>query len=242
MARTDEAALRREMVETCRRMNASGINQGTSGNLSARCGDGFLVTPSSIAYETMKPGDIMAMAFDGTFEGKHRPSSEWRFHRDILRAREDVNAILHCHSVHATTLAVHHKAIPAFHYMVGVAGGSTIRCARYATFGTQALSDAALAALEGRLACLLGQHGQISLGKTLAGALWLAVEVETLAHMYVQALPLGEPPVLPEEEMARVLEQMRRMSYGQMPEPEGSNDVARPKPGKAAGKRPARRT
>jgi L-fuculose-phosphate aldolase len=241
MARTDEAALRREMVETCRRMNASGINQGTSGNLSVRSGEGFLITPSSIAYDTMKPGDIMAMGFDGTFEGKHRPSSEWRFHRDILREREDVNAVLHCHSVYATTLAVHHKAIPAFHYMVGVAGGSTIRCARYATFGTQALSDAALEALEGRLACLLGQHGQISLGKTLAGALWLAIEVETLARMYVQALPLGEPPVLPEEEMRLVLEQMRRMSYGQMPEPEGSNDVARPKPAKPAAKRPGRR-
>ena len=237
MAKTDEAALRREMVETAKRMNASGINQGTSGNLSVRCGNGFLITPSSLPYETMKPADIMKMAFDGTYEGEHRPSSEWRFHRDILREREDVNAVLHCHSVHATTLAVHHKAIPAFHYMVGVAGGSTIRCARYATFGTQALSDAALEALDGRLACLLGQHGQIALGKTLGHALWLAIEVETLANMYVQALPLGEPPVLPEEEMARVLEQMRRMSYGQMPEPEGTNDVARPKAGKAARKR-----
>ncbi len=237
MSKTDEAALRRELAETCRRMNQAGINQGTSGNLSVRCGDGFLVTPSSLPYETMKPADILRMGFDGSYEGKHRPSSEWRFHRDILREREDVNAVLHCHSVYATTLAVHHKAIPAFHYMVGVAGGSTIRCARYATFGTQALSDAALEALDGRLACLLGQHGQIALGKTLAGALWLAVEVETLSRMYVQALPLGEPPVLPEEEMARVLEQMRRMSYGQMPEPEGSNDVARPKAEKARKRR-----
>lgn len=229
MAKTDEHALRREMADTCRHMNAAGINQGTSGNLSVRCGDGFLITPSSLPYDAMRPVDIMKMSFDGTFEGKHRPSSEWRFHRDILRAREDVSAVLHCHSVYATTLAVHHRSIPAFHYMVGVAGGTTIRCARYATFGTQALSDAALEALEGRLACLLGQHGQIALGKTLASALWLAVEVETLARMYVQALPLGEPPVLDDEEMARVIGQMQRMSYGQMPEPEGSNDVARPK-------------
>jgi L-fuculose-phosphate aldolase len=185
----------------------------------------------------MQPADIMKMGFDGVFEGKHRPSSEWRFHRDILRERQDINVVLHCHSVYATTLAVHHKAIPSFHYMTGVAGGTTIRCARYATFGTQALSDAAIEALQGRLACLLGQHGQISLGKDLSHALWLANEVETLSRMYVQALVLGEPPVLDDEEMARVIEQMRRMSYGQMPEPEGSHDIARPK----TAARPARR-
>ena len=241
MAKTNERALRREMAETCRRMNAAGINQGTSGNLSVRCGEQFLITPSSLPYDTMTPDDLMKMAFDGSYEGPHRPSSEWRFHRDILREREDVNAVLHCHSVYATTLAVHHRPIPAFHYMVGVAGGTTIRCARYATFGTQALSDAALEALQDRLACLLGQHGQIALGKTMASALWLAIEVETLARMYVQALPLGEPPVLPDEEMARVLEQMRRMRYGQMPEPEGSNDVARPTGAKGARKGSSRR-
>lgn len=224
-----EHALRRDMVETCRRMNATGINQGTAGNLSVRCGDGFLITPSSLPYEQMKPHDIMRMGFDGSYEGRHRPSSEWRFHRDILRARTDVDVVLHCHSVYATTLACHHRTIPSFHYMVAVAGGTTIKCARYATFGTQELSDAALEALDGRLACLLGQHGQISLGKTLAGALWLAIEVETIARLYVQALPLGEPPVLDDAEMARVLEQMRRMSYGYGPEPEGSNDIARPK-------------
>ena len=231
MSKAQEAALRREMVATCRKMNSTGINQGTAGNLSVRLdADSFLITPSSLPYEIMKPGDIMKMWFDGTFEGPHRPSSEWRFHRDILRHREDINVVLHCHSIYATTLAVHHKTIPSFHYMTGVAGGTTIRCARYATFGTQALSDAAIEALDGRLACLLGQHGQISLGKTLAGALWLAVEVETIARMYVQALTLGEPPILPDEEMARVIAQMQRMSYGQMPEGEGANDVARPKP------------
>ena len=231
MSISEEAALRRALVATCQRMNAAGINQGTSGNLSVRCGADFLITPSGLPYDSMRPADIMKMTFDGRYEGKHRPSSEWRFPRDILREREDIAAVLHCHSVYATTLAVHHKPIPAFHYMVGVAGGSTIRCARYATFGTQALSDAALEALDGRLACLLGQHGQIALGTTPAGALALATEVETLARLYVQALPLGEPPVLDEEEMARVLEQMRRMRYGQMPEPEGSNDIARPKAG-----------
>jgi len=220
--------LREQMVATCRRMNESGINQGTAGNLSVRTESGFLITPSSMPYDTMTAEDIVEMDFDGTYVGR-RPSSEWRFHRDILKARDDINVVLHCHSVYATTLACHHKTIPSFHYMTGVAGGTTIRCSRYATFGTQALSDAALEALEGRLACLLGQHGQISLGKTLDAALWLAVEVETLSRMYVQALALGEPPVLPDEEMERVIAQMKRMSYGLGPEAEGSNDIALPR-------------
>jgi len=180
----------------------------------------------------MTPEDIVEMDFDGTYVGR-RPSSEWRFHRDILRKRDDVNVVLHCHSVYATTLACHYKRIPAFHYMVGVAGGNDIRCAAYATFGTQALSDNALAALEGRLACLLGQHGQISLGKTLEAALWLAIEVETLSRLYVQALTLGDPPILPDDEMERVIAQMRRMSYGLPPEADGVNDVARPRAGSA---------
>lgn len=225
---TDIAALRREMVETCRRMNSSGINQGTAGNLSVRTDTGFLVTPSSLAYDTMTPDDLVEMDFDGTYSGR-RPSSEWRFHRDILKNRPDINVVLHCHSIYATTLACHHKTIPSFHYMTGVAGGTTVRCAEYATFGTQALSDHALVALKDRLACLLGQHGQISLGKTLEAALWLAIEIETLSRMYVQALTLGEPPVLPDDEMARVIEQMRKMSYGHAPDAEGVNDTARPK-------------
>jgi len=231
MATSDTQALRREMVDICRRMNASGINQGTAGNLSVRIDGGFLITPSSLPYETMTPEDIVEMDFDGTYVGR-RPSSEWRFHRDILRKRDDVNVVLHCHSVYATTLACHYKRIPAFHYMVGVAGGNDIRCAAYATFGTQALSDNALAALEGRLACLLGQHGQISLGKTLEAALWLAIEVETLSRLYVQALTLGDPPILPDDEMERVIAQMRRMSYGLPPEAD-VNDVARPRAGSA---------
>ncbi len=223
---SNQQALRVEMVNICRRMNSSGINQGTAGNLSVRLAKGFLITPSGLPYDTMTPQDIVEMDFDGTYAGR-RPSSEWRFHRDILKARDDVDVVLHCHSIYATTLACHHKSIPSFHYMTGVAGGTDIRCAQYATFGTQALSDNALVALKDRKACLLGQHGQISLGKTMEAALWLAIEVESLSRMYVQALTLGEPPVLPDEEMARVLEQMRRMSYGLGPEAEGSNDVPR---------------
>jgi L-fuculose-phosphate aldolase len=223
-----ELTLRRQMVLTCRKMNETGINQGTAGNLSVRHGDGFLITPSSLPYDGMEPEDLVEMGWDGSYAGR-RPSSEWRFHRDILKARPDVNVVLHCHSAFATSVACHHRTIPAFHYMVGVMGGNTLRCARYATFGTQALSDAAIEALEGRMACLLGQHGQISLGTTLEGALWMAVEVETLARMYVQALALGEPPVLPDDEMERVIAQMKRMSYGLGPEEEGANDVARPR-------------
>lgn len=229
MTSANDTAVRTEMVATCRRMNATGINQGTAGNISIRDGEGFLITPTSLPYDQMEPDDLVRMAFDGSYEGRRRPSSEWRFHRDILAARHDIDVVLHCHSMYATTLAVHHKTIPSFHYMTGVAGGTTIRCARYATFGTQGLSDAALEALQDRFACLLGQHGQISLGKTLSSALSLAVEVETLSQMYVQALTLGEPPVLSDEEMARVLQQMKNMSYGQAPDLDGVNDVARQK-------------
>jgi L-fuculose-phosphate aldolase len=223
----DSKSQRDEMVAICRRMNASGINQGTAGNLSVRSPKGFLITPTSLPYDLMTSDDIVQMYFDGTYEGARRPSSEWRFHRDILQSRTDINCVLHCHSIYATTLAVHHKTIPSFHYMTGVAGGTTIRCARYATFGTQALSDAAIEALKDRLACLLGQHGQISLGKTPAAALALAIEVETLSRLYVQALTLGDPPVLDDEEMTRVIQQMRNMSYGEAPDLEGVNDLAR---------------
>ncbi len=229
MTSYDDLAVRREMVETGRRMNASGINQGTAGNISIRNPSGFLITPTSLPYDQMQPEDLVQMSFDGTYEGRRRPSSEWRFHRDILAARQDINVVLHCHSVYATTLACHHKTIPSFHYMTGIAGGTTIRCAKYATFGTQALSDNAIEALQDRLACLLGQHGQISLGKTLAGALSMAIEVETISRLYVQALTLGEPPILSDEEMGRVLQQMKQMSYGQAPDLDGVNDVARPK-------------
>jgi L-fuculose-phosphate aldolase len=229
MTQATNLGLRTEMVDICRRMNSSGINQGTAGNLSARLDGGFLITPTSLPYERMQPADIVEMGFDGTYSGLHRPSSEWRFHRDILKARSDINVVLHCHSIYATTLAVHHKTIPSFHYMTGVAGGTTIRCAKYATFGTQALSDNALEALEGRLACLLGQHGQISLGKNLEAALWLGIEVETISRLYVQALTLGDPPILSDEEMGRVIRQMQQMSYGQAPDLDGVNDTARPR-------------
>jgi L-fuculose-phosphate aldolase len=221
-------SLREEIIRTALEMNARGINQGTSGNVSARVEDGFLITPSGMPYEDLRPEDIVEMAWDASYVGP-RPSSEWRFHRDILRSRPDVEAIVHTHSCFATTLAIHKVDIPACHYMVAMAGGPTVRCADYATFGTQELSDNALRALEGRLACLLAHHGVIALGKTLRKALGLAVEVENLARMYIHAQALGKPPVLPDEEMARVMEQMRRMSYGQAPDRDGAADTPRPR-------------
>ena len=176
------ADLRRGIIDTCLAMNRLGINQGASGNLSARIPGGFLITPSGMPYEETEPADIVEMGFDGSYAGERRPSSEWRFHRDILAAREDARVVLHAHPTFATVLAVHGRPIPSFHFMVALAGGDTIRCAPYATFGTQELSDGALKALEDRRACLLANHGMIVLGKTPKGALALAVEVETLAR------------------------------------------------------------
>ncbi len=210
--------LRQGLIETCIAMNESGLNQGTSGNLSHRIEGGMLITPTSMPYDQMKNDDIVEMAFDGTVTGKHRPSSEWRFHRDILRKRSDVNVVLHTHSVYCTTLATHGRGIPSFHYMVAVAGGTDIRCAPYACFGTQELSTVALEALKDRTACLLGHHGLIVLAETYEKAMWRAIEIETLAKMYVHALAIGEPPHLSEKEMAQVIEQMRRMAYGDAPD------------------------
>jgi L-fuculose-phosphate aldolase len=213
---TQEDSLRAAVVETARAMNALGINRGKSGNVSSRLAegiDGFLVTPSGLAYERTSPGDVVAMTLEGESKGRLRPSSEWRFHRDIYRARREVGAIVHTHAPFATTLACLDRGIPSFHYMVAVAGGADIRCAPYATFGTQQLSDHALAALEGRKACLLAHHGMIAVGGDLASALALAVEVETLAEMYWRALQIAEPALLPREEMDEVLR--RFATYGQ---------------------------
>jgi L-fuculose-phosphate aldolase len=201
----NETEQRQALVEHGRRMNEAGINQGKSGNLSARLGDGFLVTPSAIAYDVMQPDDIVKMRWDGTYDGKRRPSSEWRLHRDIYRGRQDARAIVHAHAMFATTLACLDREIPPFHYMVAMAGGSSIPCAPYATFGTQELSDCTVAALAGHKACLMSHHGMVAFSDTLPSALALAIEVETLAAMYWRALQIGEPTVLNADEMARVL-------------------------------------
>lgn len=204
---------RQALIATARRMNALGINQGKSGNLSRRIRGGFLVTPTGMAYDALEPADIVPMRFDGTYRGKRLPSSEWRFHRDILAARPEVNAVIHTHAMFATTLACLGRDIPPFHYMIAVAGGDTIRCAPYATFGTEELSRHAVMALRDRRACLLANHGMIALGADLDSALALAVEVETLAAMYWRALQVGKPKLLGRAEMKRVIEKFR--TYGQ---------------------------
>lgn len=208
----DDRALRRALIETALAMNRLGINQGKSGNVSARAKGGFLVTPSGLAYEETKPADIVFVDGAGKAKGRRKPSTEWRFHRDIYAQRPDANAIVHTHSPFATSLSCLRKSIPSFHYMVALAGGLDIRCARYATFGTQALSDNALAALEGRRACLLANHGAIALGADLDAALARALEVETLARQYLQALQAGKPVLLSRAEMARVLKKFE--DYG----------------------------
>ena len=212
----DEADLRHQVVESARALNASGINQGTSGNVSARIDGGLLITPTSLPYEQMQPADLVALDLQGQplHDGQRRPSSEWRLHADILRQRPEAQAVVHCHSTSATALACHGLDIPPFHYMVAIAGGSTVRCAPYALFGTQAFSDLALEALIGRRAALLAQHGQVTLAASLQQALRLAIEVETLARMYLQALQLGEPRLLDTAQMAAVHQQFNALLYG----------------------------
>ena len=210
----NEQALRAQIIDTCLAMNAGGLNQGTSGNVSARLGDGLLITPSALPYDQMRPEDIIFLDKDGAPHGPHNPSSEWRFHRDILRARADIDAVVHTHAMHAATLAIMQRPIPAVHYMVAVAGGRDIRCCPYATFGTQALSDHVLEALKDRFACLMAHHGMIACGASLEKALWLAGEVEALAQMYWGALQIGEPAVLGDDEMDVVLQKMQDYRYG----------------------------
>jgi L-fuculose-phosphate aldolase len=210
-----EQALRGDIVAKCRWMNASGLNQGTSGNISARCGDRMLITPSGIAYDEMDGDHLAVMPLDGEpgkWTGPFAPSSEWRIHLGILKARPDVGAVVHTHSIHATALSMCRREIPACHYMIAAAGGATVRCADYATFGTEELSANALTALEGRHCCLLANHGMIATGSDLSRAMWLAVELETLAEQYCLSLAIGGPVVLPDDEIARVTERFK--SYG----------------------------
>ncbi len=206
-------AERQELIATVRKMNALGINQGTSGNASVRLGDGYLITPSGMAYEDLKPEDIVEMSFDGEVSGRRNPSSEWRFHHDLLAARPEFGAVVHTHGKGVMTLACQRMELPPFHYMIAVAGGNTIRCADYATFGTQELSDNALKAIEGRKACLLANHGLLAAEASLARALALAVEAETLCETYWRILQIGDPVLLSEAEMEEVRAQFAK-GYG----------------------------
>ncbi|TCS60912.1 L-fuculose 1-phosphate aldolase [Varunaivibrio sulfuroxidans] len=208
-----EQSLRADVIKIALDMLSTGLNKGKTGNVSARVDGGFLITPSGVDYAALGPADIALMNMNGDSVGPLKPSSEWRFHRDIYLNRADVGAVVHAHSPFCTALACVAMAIPAFHYMVAVAGGRDIRCAPYATFGTQALSDRAVIALDGRKACLLANHGMIAVGGTLAQALAVASEVESLAEQYWRALQIGRPIILEDDEMDLVLEKFK--SYGE---------------------------
>jgi len=203
---TSEAEARDAVVAAMRRLDAAGLNRGASGNVSVRWGSAMLITPSAVPPADLGPDLIVRMdlaAEDGAYEGTRRPSTEWRFHRDILRARPDANAVVHTHAPYATVLAIARREIPAVHYMIAGFGGPTIRCSGYATFGTEELSRLALAALADRNGCLLANHGAITLAPTLSRALWLAVELETLAFQYHQALAIGAPVILSDDEITQ---------------------------------------
>ena len=216
----EELDLRKGIIAACRAMNVLGVNQGTSGNISARYKDVMLITPSGVPYEDLKSADIATMPIKGEYgswSGPLNPSSEWRFHLDIMRSRPEVGSVVHTHSTYATTLAICGKEIPAIHYMVAAAGGPNIRVAPYATYGTEDLSELALKALEGRTCCLLRNHGVIATGASVGRALWLAVEIETLARQYYLSLAIGGAQILPDDEIARVVEKFK--NYGPKSKP-----------------------
>ena len=200
------------IVSVARQMNMLGLNQGTSGNVSARLGKGFLITPSGVAYESLRPEDVVSVGSDGTIENGKRPSSEWRMHRDIYASRAEAGGVVHAHPTYCTALSCLREDIPPFHYMVAMAGGVNIRCANYATFGSQELSDAMRTALLDRCACLLANHGMICFATDIEAALALGIEVETLARHYCESRKMGEPVLLSQKEMADVLE--RFQTYG----------------------------
>jgi len=204
-------------LDASRQLCRLGLNQGTSGNASVRVSDGngqsgFLVTPSGMSVDQMTVDDLVWMDFSGQWHGRCEPSSEWRFHSDILQHRPEMNAVIHTHSMFATTLSTFRRDVPPFHYMIAVAGGDTIRCAPYALFGSQLLSDHALSALQDRKACLLANHGMIAIGADLHQALRVTEEVETLCEQYLRALQAGEPHLLTHEEMLEVHEKFK--GYG----------------------------
>jgi L-fuculose-phosphate aldolase len=205
--------LRAALTATARQTVTHGLNKGSSGNVSVRFGEGFLITPSGLPNDTLESEQMVFVDMEGQAAGNLKPSSEWRIHRDIFRTRPEVKAVVHAHSSHAVSLSCLRRSIPAFHYMVAAAGGKDIRCADYATFGTQELSDSVLTALQDRRACLMSNHGLVAVGASLDAALSLAVEVEELCAQYWRASLMGEPVLLSDAEMDEVLEKFRH--YGQ---------------------------
>ncbi|MEO0387152.1 MAG: class II aldolase/adducin family protein [Pseudomonadota bacterium] len=228
-----EKAVRQGIVDHCRMMNANGLNQGTSGNISARFEGSMLISPSATPYDACTAEMVASMPMDGEYgawDGPLKPSTEWRFHLDIMRARPEVGAIVHAHPTYCTTLAIARKEIPACHYMIAAFGGTTVKCGGYARFGSARLSELALEALEGRTACLLANHGMIATGPTLEKAMWLAVELETIARQYYNSLLIGGPVILSDAEIAETAE-----AFGSY----GLQDKAAKAPAKRATRKPA---
>ncbi len=224
MTKLKHLQLRKQVIEICLAMNEDGINQGTSGNVSVRVPEGFLITASGVPYKKMKPHHIVSMDLDGGYEGDYLPSTEWRMHMDIYKARPEAGAIVHVHSTYATALACLRKDVPAFHYMIGVTGGSSLRVSDYAEFGTQELSDTMLEAMKDRTACLLANHGQIVFSNNLDKALWLAGEIEATCHQYWAACVAGKPVILPDAKMVSVLKRFK--TYGRQPDALKAEDVS----------------
>ncbi len=210
---TTEETLRAALCDVMRKMAATGLNQGTAGNAAVRWGDGIMVTPSGITADNLTPEQMVIVGGAGTCDGPTAPSSEWRMHLGLLQARQDVHAVVHCHSRFATTLACAHRPIPPMHYMTAITGGPEIRLAPYATFGSAELAAHIVGTLEGRLGCLMANHGQIALGETLEQALAIASEIETQASWYHGTLAIGGPQLLSDEAMAQVMEAFK--NYGQ---------------------------
>lgn len=202
----DSTELRQAIIDACLEMNASGVNQGVSGNISVRIEGGMLITPSGIAYDKMRPEMIVLVPLDGSSvpEGQMKPSSEWQFHRDILQAKPDAMAVVHAHPIYCTALAMNHQPIPACHYMVAAFGGDDVPVAPYALFGTAELSRLVVSALADRSGCLLANHGAVVTGDSLERALWRMTELECLAKGYVTSLTVGTPKILSADEMAQV--------------------------------------
>jgi L-fuculose-phosphate aldolase len=205
----DELETRRAIISQCLFMNASGLNQGNAGNISVRFGERMLITPTSIPYEEMTPDMIASMPIEGEYgawDGPKKPSSEWRFHLDIMKMRPDVGSVVHTHATFSTILAIARKPIPACHYMVAAFGGEDVRVAGYARYGTKALSEQVLKALKGRNGCLMANHGMLAVGSSLKKAMWRAVELETIAKQYYHALLIGGPVILSSAEIAETME------------------------------------
>ena len=216
---TTESSIRQGMIDACLEMNASGLNQGTSGNISIRHGGRMLITPSATPYQRMTPEMIASMDLsgdmDGAWSGPLKPSTEWRIHWQLMKTRPDLDAIVHAHPAHCTAMAMLRKPIPACHYMVAIFGGTDVRCAGYHTFGTPELAEMVLEAMADRTACLLANHGMIVAGASLEQAMWRAVELEALARQYLLALQVGEPVILSEAQIADTLAMMSGYGVGE---------------------------